>query len=306
VNENDRPNETLIGVGLLVGLLLIALALALIAGLEWYLDPASKLSIVDRRNLVQGLASAGQALAVFLTGAVGLIGLFFTWKNIIQARDSTRQTLELTERGQITERFTRAIDQLGAIDDNDKEKMEIRLGGIYALDWIDKESPERAYHPTVMDVLTAYVRENSRGKPEDPTLSADIRAIVDILSRREEQRVPKKHRIQNLDLSEAYLWEADFSGADLQGAILHKADLRGAFLRGADLQGAFLLGADLQGAILLGADLQEAENLTPMQIEWTIGSNETKLPEGFNHPELWSKSIEEQAQIVQEHLKGAN
>src|SRR3712207_7614897 len=44
----------------------------------------------------------------FLTGAVGLFGLFFTWQNTRQARESTRRTLELTEQGQITDRFTRA------------------------------------------------------------------------------------------------------------------------------------------------------------------------------------------------------
>jgi hypothetical protein len=52
-----------------------------------------------------------------------LIGLYFAWGNLITARDS-----------QITERFTRAVDQLG------NKKIEIRLGGIYALERIANES----------------------------------------------------------------------------------------------------------------------------------------------------------------------
>ena len=46
------------------------------------------------------------------------------------------------------------------------EVCEVRLGGIYALERIDKESPERAYHSTVMEVLTAYVRENPPWPPK--------------------------------------------------------------------------------------------------------------------------------------------
>ena len=151
--------------------------------LHWYLSPKTDLTISQRQVLVQGLASAGQALAVFLTGAVAFIGLYLTRKNtneqLEQARKNTQdqlqqaqesqertqasaqETLRLTERGQLTERFTRAIDQLGATDHEGKKKMEIRLGAIYALERIDKESPERAYHSTIMEVLTAYVRENS-------------------------------------------------------------------------------------------------------------------------------------------------
>jgi hypothetical protein len=160
---------------------------------------------------------------VVLTGAVGLIGLFFTWHNLkqtrehtdkqleqaregqIQTQESTLKTLELTEQGQLTERFTRAIEQLGATNDEGKKKLEIRLGGIYALERIDKESPERAYHGTVVEVLTAYVRENAPWRPNasEPTPRtppADIQAIVDVLRRREEDRVPSEHRVQFLDL----------------------------------------------------------------------------------------------------------
>jgi hypothetical protein len=65
------------------------------------------------------------------------------------------------EQGQNTERLTRGIDQLGATDDDGNPRLDIRLGGIYALERIDKESHERPYQSTVMEVLTAYVRENA-------------------------------------------------------------------------------------------------------------------------------------------------
>jgi hypothetical protein len=100
------------------------------------------------------------------------------------------------------------------------------------------------------------------------------------------------------DLRGADLSEVDLARADLQAADLQGGDLQAANLRGANLQ-----AANLQGAILAGAILQGAQRLTQEQIEWTIGSNETLLPEGLNHPVLWSMSIEEQVRIVQEHLE---
>ena len=278
-------------------LLALAAAVSLMVGLLWYLSPETALSITERKDLVQGLASAAQALAVFFTGAVGLISLMFTWRSLRQTRDSTQKTLELTEQGQITERFTRAIDQLGATNATGDNSLEIRLGGIYTLERIDKESAERAYHSIVMEVLTAYVRENApripapsnalespkgnsalnpapnndvvRGESEEQITettsppTADIRAILDVFKRREKNSVSQKHRVR-FDLRETCLVEADLRSADLQGTIFGEADLRGARLQGADLlfaylRGANLLQADLRGAYLFQAELRGAD-----------------------------------------------
>jgi hypothetical protein len=161
--RNRLVRNLLIGAVVVVVLFLVPLLVALGFGLQWYLSPKTDLTIVQRRDLVQGMASTGQALAVFLTGTVGLIGLFLTWQNTSQARKSTQQTLELTRRGQITERFTQAIDQLGATEVG-KKNLEIRLGGIYALERTDRE--DEAYHWPIMEVLTTYVRRHAARKPE--------------------------------------------------------------------------------------------------------------------------------------------
>ena len=92
--------------------------------------------------------------------AIG-ISLYYTW-----------QKNNIAQEGQITERFTRAIDQLG------KRALEIRLGGIYALERISKESKED-YWP-IMEILTAYVRKNSSAEIVEnkkvTDLSIDIQA----------------------------------------------------------------------------------------------------------------------------------
>src|SRR5918998_1171927 len=78
-----------------------------------------------------------------------LLGLYFTWRRV-----------EISQNQQVTERFTRAIDQLGASDDDGNPRLEIRLGGIYALERIARDSPERDYQ-TIVEILTAYIRENA-------------------------------------------------------------------------------------------------------------------------------------------------
>ena len=62
--------------------------------------------------------------------------------------------LELTEQGQVTDRYTKAIEQLGS------DKLDVRIGGIYALERVARDSAKD--HPTVMEVLTAFIREHSR------------------------------------------------------------------------------------------------------------------------------------------------
>ena len=62
--------------------------------------------------------------------------------------------MKVDQDQQITERFTRAIVQLG------DELMALRLGGIYALERISKDSAKA--HWQVMEVLMAYVRKNVR------------------------------------------------------------------------------------------------------------------------------------------------
>src|SRR5215213_3703968 len=188
-----------------------------------------------------------------------LVGLFFTWRSLRQTRESqaqtqenTQRTLELTEQGQITERFTRAIDQLGATDETTRTpRLEIRLGGIYALERIAWDSPERDYS-TVIEVLTAYVRENTSTPSKetnettdlkeprtDPRkeLCADIKAVLVVVGRRQEDRVPEEYRVR-----------PDFRGINLSKTILGGADLREADLRGANLSRANLRRADLSRA----------------------------------------------------------
>jgi ABC-type Fe3+ transport system permease subunit len=59
-----------------------------------------------------------------LAGGVLLLGAYFTWRQ-----------LGVTREGQITDRYTKAVDQLGS------DHLDVRVGGIYALERIARDSP---------------------------------------------------------------------------------------------------------------------------------------------------------------------
>src|SRR5271157_5156640 len=227
----------------------------------------------DRFNIEN---EARKTLATILGAIVVLGGAYFTWRNI-----------KVAQEGQITDRFTKAIEQLGAVDGSGKKKLEVRLGGIYALERIAGQS-ERDYWP-IMEVLSTYVRENAPLKTQESTQenqasaahphpTADIQAILTVLGRRD-RKYERKGQVLDLahtdirganlygaNLREAGLWRANLSGANLSGANLiganlSRANLSGAYLSEANLSGAYLSGANLWRANLSGANLSRA-NLT--------------------------------------------
>ena len=187
-------------------------------------------------------------------------GLFAAGALIYTVRNFT-----LSREGQVTERYTKAIEQLGS------DKLDVRIGGIYALERVARDSARD--HPTVMEVLTAFIREHSReqGPPPDPDgreqerwTPPDIQAAITVIGRRHTKR-----DIGRINLYGAYLVHAFLHDADLTGTRLRDADLTGARLRDAKLTGAYARGAKLTGADLHGAILTEADTaaLTVRELE---------------------------------------
>ncbi|MFF8397532.1 pentapeptide repeat-containing protein [Streptomyces sp. NPDC016172] len=211
-------------------------------------------------------------VAVSLPGLAALAALLFTWMQVGQ----TSKELRISEQGQITNRFNAAITNLGS------QSMDVRLGGIYALQRIMQDSSRD--HPTVVAVLSAYVRQHARlpanGTRKAQTAStanslpADVQAVMNVLA----NRLPSRDRGTMIDLSGTDLRglqsmggsflsarglninfrEANFEEADLSGAELVDADLREAWMLGAQLPAANLLRANLREATLDTANLTGA------------------------------------------------
>ena len=195
--------------------------------------------------------------------------------------NAAHRTAQTTEDGLITERFTKAVEQLG-----DKESMAVRLGGIYALEKIAQDAPER-YHWTVMEVLCAYVRDHKRPEPEEgeeiPPCPTDIKAICSVLKRRDSENQNLELDLRGADLRRANLWRAQ-----LRGAWLPRARLERAWLAGANLAGSYLLDTNLRGTNLEGACLWGVEGLTQDQVNAAKGDASTVLPDGLIRPVHWT------------------
>jgi uncharacterized protein YjbI with pentapeptide repeats len=225
--------------------------------LLWKLPQWQVAAVPEMKDRIDLESKSRQTLAQILGGAALLGGLYFT-----------SQTLRTTQEGQITDRFTKAITQLG--DNN----LAIRLGGIYALERIAKDSASD--HWAVVEVLTAFVREYSHRRSNTPWAwvsmlfveeqlpkdqaklrpPADIQAILTVIGRR--TRTFGNGETQRLDLRNTNLQGASLKGARLQGAFLSRAQLQGAHLIDAQLQDALLENAQLQDALLINAQLQGA------------------------------------------------
>jgi hypothetical protein len=289
--------------GLLLRVVIGAVAFLFVAFFLWQL--------VDPRTPEQRTAFI-QTVGGIVGGSALLFGLYFTARN-----------LQVSQEGQITERFTRAIDQLGS------DKIEIRLGGIYALERIARDS-ERDHWP-IMEVLTAYVREHApwrleegqtkgddgaKEKPEQdssaepastdvPSPDPDVQAIMTVIGRRTHYRRQGETELLDLrgiDLRGADLLKANFVGAELTGANFSRAEFRGA-----DLRKANLVGANLSGTILWEANLSRAQlhgaNLSAANLVGADLSEVNKEPSGLR---IMYKVDLRGANLSRANLSGAN
>lgn len=200
-----------------------------------------------------------------------------------QSLRATEAQLRLTEQGQLTDRFGRAVEQIGS------DKLDVRLGGIYALERLARDSTRD--HPTVVEVLAAFVRDHAPIRScigvTDPFVrpATDVQAALTVIARRDVSRdsggpvdlsfsclygasLPAA-RLAGANLQETNLELAELGGAILTGATLRHARLTGARLNAADLTGAVLTGADLEAAVLRDADLTGAR-LDAANVEHTI------------------------------------
>jgi Pentapeptide repeats (8 copies) len=240
-----------------------------------------------------------QAANSFRTALIaGLAGLAALGSLAMAARGH-----QLTQQTQLTDRYTKAIEQLGS------DKLDVRLGGIYAVERIAVDS-ERD-QPTVAEVLSAFVREHSRPPDDDSDVrpdqrpATDIQAAITVLGRLPERlnAYPRADLrgayLEGAVFHDAHLEAASFIGTKLKGtnfiaahleytvfvdAHLEGAALINAHLKGAILDRTYLTGAILDGAHLEGADLRGALGLTREQLLEATLDRKTQLPAHFAKP----------------------
>jgi hypothetical protein len=178
-----------------------------------------------------------------IAGLAVLAGAFLGFQQLSEDRQQAAADRELVRQGQASERFTRAINQLGS------DRREVQLGGIYGLEQIAEQAPDN--YLAVTQVLVAYLHRRAP-RSAKPTTDAfeelrvrapDVQAVLTVLQRTYDEG-------PSLDLR-----ELDLRGAVLEGPNLASADFRGSDLRDAsfiyiNLRGAKFSRADLRGASL--------------------------------------------------------
>jgi sarcosine oxidase gamma subunit len=224
------------------------------------------------KNKYEYIVESLKVLGLFISGGAVIVNVYFAGKRAEAMEETAKATnrnaeaanknAETANQKQITERFSKAIEQLGS------DKPEVILGGIYTLERIARDSAPDQW--TIMEVLTAFVRqnapiikENESQSPEDQEkflkLRISIQACLTVIAERKHPDLENKRLdLTKVNISGFNLYGADLKGANLFGADLREANLAGAVLIGADLRGAVLAGAVLIGANLFGAVLTGA------------------------------------------------
>lgn len=255
-------------------------------------------SNIQELSIQQQLQYRNQALttsAIIFLGLAVIINAYYAakrvdamYKNAIASEKNLEigiQNTKLSQERLTSERFMAAISQLG------HDKVETRTAAIYVLERIAQDFPQE--HWTIMEILTAFVRENAAIREVDevkekqpqpiylgrykngeryPQPSAmknheqslkirrDIQAALTVIGRRNSQQEGENQKLdlRETDLRRADLLEANLQRADLRGSDFRVANLRGANLCGANLDDAKLAGSILYEANLLKANLQGA------------------------------------------------
>jgi hypothetical protein len=239
-----------------------AAAAALIYLLLWYgpdlLARHDVAALPRQQQATQLPVAIDNARGRLLTLGAGLVALV--------ALAYSARTFHLSRQGQVADRYTKAIEQLGS------DKLDVRIGGIYALEQVVRDSSRD--HSTVMEVLAAFIREHSH-EPWRPPRSADwprspelgprpdIQAAVTVIGRRDASRDQEQVNLSGADLSRVQLPEADLARcslnySNLTGANLFRANLRRTEFVGADLTRTNFKGSDLYNANFTFAILKEA------------------------------------------------
>lgn len=213
--------------------------------------------------------------------AVPTLLLLWYWRDRHKREEINKgkRDIEIARDGQITDRFTNAIKLLG------DEKLEVRLGGIYALERIAKDSKKD--HFTVMEALAAFVRykapwragtqQESDSRPALADPSEDVQAALTVIARRnriniEEETVPiQLYRsdlrktyldgafLRNINFWASHLEQSSMLNADLNESWMELACFDNAVLDKAKLEGANLCGTLLRRTSLRGANLRNAK-----------------------------------------------
>lgn len=271
---------------------------------EQYFEAENK----ARSTLLQGIGGA----FFFVTAYVGL-------KQLKVAEDSRK----LTEDKNVTDRFVKAAEMLA-----DKDRLAVRLAGIYALERIARDSPED--HWTVMQLLISFIEDRAKesGKPE--FLAKDLTVALSVIGKRnikndlklvigtEHQSIARllfsfahlrlamlaslnfdRASFAYIDLSRSQLSQISFKDASFGFCPISKTQftegaLSGAVLKECNLSGSKFVGTKVNRVRFLKCDLK-ASVFTDVDLSETVFDGSDLSGADFSS----AKGLTEPEQVVQ-------
>jgi len=171
-------------------------------------------------------------------------------------------SLKATKDGQITSRYSSAVEQLGG------GNLETKIGAIYALGRLAVDSEYD--RPAVTSLLTDYVRAKAVKEVTPPDVPHSCRfggaTPLDVIAalRVMFYDLARKRRGRPIDLNRVCLNEVELPAADLScvildNAVIYNSGLERANLADASLQNAFLNGSRFMRADFSRSNLEGAE-----------------------------------------------
>lgn len=224
-------------------------------------DEASRRTAVGttRTGIVTGFLGLGALLGLVINNTSARAAIASAEAAVANSRVAF-ETLRVTERGHLTDRYAKAIEQIG------DDKLAVRLGGIYGLQQYVEDSDRPGDQRTVVEVLSAFVRDKLDGfGGSDPGRGGapgpDVLAAVSVLAQLPHREGVVRAYISgslfhSVDISEARLRRGDFRCVRIDSVFIRCADLTRINLDGADFEGARMIRCNLTRASLRGTILR--------------------------------------------------
>ena len=267
-------------------LVVVGLAIWLIP--RWQVDRWRRAGISDEVKLAELGVQARSSITQALGGLALIVTIGFTAFQVNESRraadagqQNAARNFALAQRGQVSERFSRAVEQLGATDENNNPDPAVRTGALFSLMRIGIDSPVHT-QPALLVVAT-YVRRFKKPKPAklrpngcdadfnftqaQPDIANALRFVLYRIAAKLKDKseflglrganlnglaldglILSGFDLTRIKLGHASLVRADFHEANLRQANFERTCLTDADFRGASLEGAVFRGATLDGA----------------------------------------------------------
>jgi uncharacterized protein YjbI with pentapeptide repeats len=249
----------LIGLGVVVLLSMILWVFPKRQMKKLEIQPSSKRDI-DRferdRDRLKLVDDARKTLAQILGGLVVLVGLILTYYSYQLNVDKQ----DLDRERQMTDRFSKAIEHLA------DEKQSIRLGGLFELERISKDSPKD--FSSAMEVISSFIREKSpfqkttydeKKENEIIYLNIKYRKYQDLTEEEKNYVLPEEIKLALKIIGRREIKsETDHKVLNLRGININKADLSNLEFSDVDFSGSNLYGVNFRESKLLNANLSDS------------------------------------------------